>query len=252
MKILIVEDEPQTADLLAELIKELKPEALLVGITDSIDQTVRFLQSNKADVIFMDIQLADGLCFEIFSRVDVECPVVFCTAYDQYTLQAFKSNGVEYILKPVREEDVRAAFAKLDKLASAFRADLQVIQTIQQLFTEKKSYKSTVLIRYRESFIPVPVGQIAVFVLEDEILYAYRFDEQKHAVFKTLDEMESGLDPGLFYRINRQTLLNRNAVVEIQPYFNRKMVVKIPFKLKEQLVVSRLKVSPFMQWIEQA
>ncbi|RKD90251.1 LytR/AlgR family response regulator transcription factor [Mangrovibacterium diazotrophicum] len=252
MKILIVEDEPQTADLLAELITEIKPSAEFVGTTESIEQTVRFLQTNKPDVIFMDIQLADGLSFEIFSRTEVACPVIFCTAYDRYTLQAFKSNGIEYLLKPVREEDVQAAFDKLDKLASAFKNDQQVMQSIQQLFTEKKSYKSTVLIRYRESYIPVPVNQIALFALEDEVLYAYRFDDQKHAVFKTLDEMESSLDPAMFYRINRQVLLNRNAIVEIQPYFNRKMVVKVPLKLSEKLVVSRLKVTPFLSWVEQA
>jgi len=252
MKILIVEDEPQTADLLAELITDIKPGAELIGTTESIEQTVRFLQTNKPDVIFMDIQLADGLSFEIFSRTEVACPVIFCTAYDQYTLQAFKSNGIEYLLKPVREEDVQAAFDKLDKLASAFKNDQQVMQSIQQLFTENKSYKSTVLIRYRESYIPVPVNQIALFALEDEVLYAYRFDEQKHAVFKTLDEMESSLDPALFYRINRQVLLNRNAIVEIQPYFNRKMVVKVPLILPEKLVVSRLKVTPFLSWVEQA
>lgn len=252
MKILIVEDEAQTAELLADLIREIRSDAQMLGVTESIEQSVRFLEANKPELIFMDIQLADGLSFEIFSRIDVPCPVVFCTAYDQYTLQAFKANGVEYILKPVRKEDLASAFLKIEKLAAAFKTDQQVLQSIQQLFSEKKSYKSSVLIRYRESFIPVPVEQIALFTLEDEVLYAYRFDEQKHAVFKTLDEMESTLDPALFYRINRQCLLNRNAIREIQPYFNRKMVVKVPFKLPEQLVVSRLKVTSFLNWVEQA
>jgi DNA-binding LytR/AlgR family response regulator len=251
MNILIIEDEPQTARILKEIIEKIEPGARIGGITESIMRSVEYLSAHQPDLIFMDIQLADGLSFEIFSRVEVKCPVIFCTAYDQYTMQAFKSNGIEYILKPVKEEDIRAAFEKIKKLQQVFSQDKQVLTSIQQLFSVRKNYKSSILIRFRESYIPVAIDSIAVFLLEDEVVYAYRFDQQKHAVFKPLDEIEASLDPSLFFRINRQTLLNRNAIREIQPYFNRKAIVKLPFKLNQQLVVSRLKVTPFMQWIEQ-
>lgn len=250
MKVLIVEDEPQTAALLKEIIGEVYPQAEIMGIAESIEQSVKLLAVAQPDLIFMDIQLADGLSFEIFKRVEVKCPVIFCTAYDQYTLQAFKLNGIEYILKPVKEEDIRAAFAKVEKLKQAFAPNVELLNSIRDLFTEKKSYKSTILIRYRESYIPVPVEKIAVLLLEDEVVQAWRFDQQKHAVFKTMDELENSLDPALFFRINRQTLVNRQAVQEVQPYFNRKMVVKTALKLTEQLVVSRLKVTEFLKWLE--
>jgi len=252
MQILIVEDEPQTAAILKEIIEEVSPEAQVVAVLESIGQTVDYLSSaNPPALIFMDIQLADGLCFEIFSRVQIPCPVIFCTAYDQYTLQAFKSNGIEYILKPVKEEDIQAAFEKIERLKQAFSPNLDLISSIHDLF-KKKDYKSSILIRYRESYIPVAIDRIALFLLEDEVVYAYRFDQQKHAVFKTLEEIESSLNPELFYRINRQALLNRHAIQEIQPYFNRKMIVKTALNLNEKLIVSRLKVTPFMQWVEQS
>ena len=252
MHILIVEDEPQTAAILKEIIEKVYPAAQVVGILESIEQTVKFLSSeNPPALIFMDIQLADGLCFGIFSRVQIPCPVIFCTAYDQYTLQAFKSNGIEYILKPVKEEDLKAAFDKIEKLKQAFNPNLNLISSMNDLL-KKKDYKSSILIRYRESYIPVAVDNIALFLRENEVVYAYRFDLQKHAVFKTLEEIESSINPELFYRINRQVLLNRHAIQEIQPYFNRKMVVKTALKLNEKLVVSRLKVTPFMQWVEQS
>lgn len=253
MKVLIVEDEPRTAGILKEIIEETYPAARVSAVIESIDHTVRWLSDpeKQPDLIFMDIQLADGLSFEIFSRIEVSCPVIFCTAYDQYTLQAFKSNGIEYILKPVKEEDIRAAFAKVEKLKRAFGGDINILNSIKNAFAGKKNYKNSILVRYREGYIPVPVEQIALFLLESEVVYAYRFDNQKHALFKTLDEIENTIDPAQFYRINRQSLINRQSIQEIQPYFNRKVVVKTPLKLSEKLIVSRLKVTSFMQWVEQ-
>lgn len=252
MNILIIEDEPQAAKILKEIIEEENPAAKVDAITESISQSVKYLQNTRPDLIFSDIQLADGLSFEIFSRVEVHCPVVFCTAYDQYTLQAFKTNGIEYILKPVKNEDVKAAFEKVEKLKKVFSPGPELLESIQNIFSPKKSYKSSILIRYRESYIPVLVENIGLFVLQNEVVYAYTFDQKKQAVFKTLDEMEASIDPALFFRINRQTLVNRKAVLEIQPYFNRKMVIKTTFQTEEKLVVSRLKVSPFLEWMEQS
>ncbi len=250
MRVMIIEDELQTAELLIEFINQINPKAVIIGIAASIEQSVNMLSSFQPDLIFMDIQLADGLSFEIFRRIEVHCPVVFCTAYDQYTLQAFKSNGIEYILKPVKEEDIRNAFDKIEQLKQSLVPDNELMETIRDLFTKNKSYQSTILIRYRESYIPVPTEKIALFLLKDGVVQAWQFDMQKHAVFKTMDELETSLDPALFFRINRQTLINRQAVMELQPYFNRKMVLKTSLKLSEQLVISRLKVTEFLKWLE--
>ena len=253
MKILIIEDELQTAGLLKEIIVQVRPNAEILGIIESIKKTVEYLTTatNTPDLIFMDIQLADGLSFEIFSRVQVKCPVIFCTAYDQYSLQAFKTSGIEYILKPIKEDDIRAAFTKFENLKQYIRPETEMLEAIKGALGYIKKFKTSILVHYRGSHIPVPVANIALFQLEDESLFAHTFDNKKYPVFKAMDELESGIDPSQFYRINRQVLLNRRAITEIQPYFNRKVIIKTHLNINEQLIVSRLKVTGFMDWLEQ-
>jgi len=252
MKILIVEDEPQTANILHDIILELQPQAHIIKMLDSVESVVLFLQETavQPDLIFMDIQLADGMSFDIFTKVQVKCPVVFCTAYDQYSLQAFKTNGIEYILKPVKAEDVQAAFDKLETLSKSFKPETAMLELMKDMLNLSKTYRKSLLIQYRDSFIPLNTSDVAVFFVENEILYAYTFDQQKYPLFKPMSEIESNLDPEQFFRISRQALINRKAVKEIQPYFNRKVSIKTNVKLPESLVVSRLKVSEFMTWLE--
>lgn len=253
MNILIIEDEPRTANVLAAIINKIQPKVNIDAILESVDESVKYLsdQANQPELIFMDIQLADGLSFEIFSRVHVKCPVIFCTAFEQYTLQAFKTNGVEYILKPIKEEDVEAAFDKIEKLKQSFRLDTDIVNKIKRVLSEKKQYKSAILIQIKESFIPLAIENVALFLLNNEITYAYTSDNQKHNVLKTVSEIENEVDPNQFFRINRQMLLNRRAIKEIQPYFHRKVIIKTSLNLTEQIIVSRLKVSDFMKWVEQ-
>lgn len=184
MNILIIEDEPQAAKILKKIIEEENPAAKVDAITESISQSVKYLQNNQPDLIFTDIQLADGLSFEILSRVEIHCPIVFCTAYDQYTLQAFKTNGIEYILKPVKNEDVKDAFEKVEKLKKVFSPGPELLESIQTIFSPRKNYKSSILIRYRESYIPVQVENIGLFVLQNEVVYAYSFDQKNRLFLK--------------------------------------------------------------------
>lgn len=253
MKILLVEDEPQTAKMLRDIILELKPDYQIIDVLDSVEGVVHFLKETVVlpDLIFMDIQLADGMSFDIFTRVQVKSPVIFCTAYDQYSLQAFKTNGIEYLLKPVKAEDVQAAFNKLDTLTLGFKPEAAILELLRKEVTQKKAYRKSLLIQYRDSFIPLNVSDVAVFFVSNEILYAYTFDQQKYPLFKPISEIEGELNPESFFRINRQSLINRQAVKEIQPYFNRKVSVKTPVKLPETLVVSRLKVPEFLKWMEE-
>ena len=253
MKILILEDEPQIAEVLIDILRKIKSETEFVATLDSIDATVQFLsgRQNIPDLIFMDIQLADGLSFEIFSRIEVTCPVIFCTAYDQYTLQAFKSNGVEYILKPIREEDIRAAFDKLEILKQSFNSDRNILEIIRNTFPEQKNFRTSLLVQYKGSYIPLAVDNIAFFFVSNEMVYAHCFDNKKYSVFKAMEEIESTLNPKQFYRISRQHLINRASIKEIQSYVNRKVVIKTALQSSEQLIVSRLKVSTFLKWVEQ-
>jgi two-component system, LytTR family, response regulator LytT len=252
MRILIVEDEQQTARMLQEVILQLQPQSQIIAVLDSIESVTRFLSdiTVQPDLIFMDIQLADGISFEIFSRVQVQSPVIFCTAYDQYSMQAFKANGIEYLLKPVKVEDVQAAFNKLETLAKSFKPETEMMELLKNAITQKKSYRQSLLVQYRDGFIPLNVNDVAVFFVENEILYAYTFGQQKYPLFKPISEIESELNPKDFFRISRQALINKQAVKEIQPYFNRKVSIKTSVKLSETLVVSRLKVTEFMNWME--
>jgi DNA-binding LytR/AlgR family response regulator len=252
MKILIIEDEPQIAGELNDLLVKINPEAEIVGMLDSIDSSVKFLSEkrNTPELIFMDIQLADGLSFEIFTRVEINCPVIFCTAYDQYKLQAFKCNGIDYILKPIKECSIRSAFEKIEKLKLSFNSNNDILEIIKNALPQQKSYSSSLLTQNKGKHIPIPVDNIAFFYLSDEIVYAYCFNSKKFPVYKTLEEIESTLNPDNFYRINRQILLNRNSIKEIQPYINRTVIVKTELPHSEQLIVSQFKVSTFLKWIE--
>jgi DNA-binding LytR/AlgR family response regulator len=254
MKILIIEDEPHNAEILSEMIQKLHPNNTIVDVLESNDQAIKFLSNEvqTPDLIFSDIQLSDGLCFETFLKVKVKCPIIFCTAYDQYTLQAFKTNGIEYLLKPVKEEDLESALLKYELLKESLNTDSNLIKILKQTYNQGEKYKTSILVKSKESFIPIEVKNISIFLVENEILYIQTADNERYPVFKTISEIESSIDPSMFFRINRQVLLNKNAIKEIQPYFNRKVIIKTNLKIQLQLIVSRLKVTEFLNWIEQS
>jgi DNA-binding LytR/AlgR family response regulator len=254
MNIVIIEDEPQTARTLEDIILEVNPDAIILASLESVSDSISFLSNpmNSVDLIFADIQLTDGLSFDIFSKIQSKCPIIFCTAFDQYTLQAFKTNGIEYLLKPVKKDDVIEAFSKYNTLKESLNTNEDIIDLIKKSFVKKQKYKASLLVHHRESYIPVEVNNIALLMLDTEILYIYTFNKKKFPIYKTLTEIESEIDPALFFRINRQVLINRNSIKEVQPYFHRKVVVKTDLGIKEQLIVSRVKVSEFMDWLEQS
>ncbi len=249
MKILIVEDEQKTALLLKEFI-EWHPTYSVVAICDSIETSVSYLRQNQQDldVVFMDIQLSDGQCFEIFDKIAVNLPVVFCTSYNEFTLKAFKNHGIDYILKPFDAMDIRQTVAKVEALKGRFSE--HTANALKEVMTEKPSYQSSFLIRFREKIYPVLVSDIAFIFLENETAYLYNFKGEKHPVFKTLDEIENVLSPDQFYRISRQMIINRKAIKEIETYFNQRIVVYLTVPTPEKALVPRLKVSPFLSWIE--
>jgi DNA-binding LytR/AlgR family response regulator len=253
MNILIVEDEPKTARLLEEVLQTIDEHIQIVGFCESTEQTIQFLKkpSKKIELIFMDIQLADGLCFEIFKEIKPEIPIIFCTAYDQYTLEAFQSNGIAYILKPFNESDIEDALQKFKQLREHFLHTSGTLEKIDQTIKNPSKYKNTLLIEYHHSMIPIQIKTIAFFLLENEVLYAYSLDNKHYPIFKTLEEIESQIEPNLFFRINRQMLVNREAILEIQPYFKRKLSLKLKIDCKDKSLVSRTKVNSFLEWMEQ-
>ena len=241
MNILIIEDEPGTARLLKEFITAVDEEYKILAVCDSIEGTVAFLTTTtqRIDLLFMDIQLADGNSFDIFRQVTVTAPVIFCTAFDAHLLEAFKSNGIDYILKPFHEKDIEQAFNKLEQLRHSVLPD-QLTPRQQSAF----------LVKFREKMYPVAIKDVAAVALESEVVYLYTFNKEKHAVFKTIDELESALDPQTFFRINRQMILHRDAIHEMEPFFNRRVIITLKVPTTVRPLVSRLKVTPFLSWVE--
>lgn len=252
MNILIIEDERKTAELLKEFIEN-KQGYLVVNILDSIKDTVLYLDKHQQNLnlLFLDIQLADGQSFEIFKQIQVDIPVIFCTAYDEFLLAGFKNNGIDYILKPFEEKDISKSLDKFEKLKKSFSGNLIVTnEQIQSLSQKERQYQKSFIVHQRDKMIPVQVENIAFFHLDNEVVYVQCFDHKKYSVFKRMDEIQSKLDRQLFFRINRQMIIHRDAVKEVEPYFNRKVIIKPTFDFPEKIIVSRLKVSPFLQWLE--
>jgi DNA-binding LytR/AlgR family response regulator len=248
MNILIIEDENKTAQLLKEMIEE-HADYLVVNTCQSISGAVTYLKKNqeKLDLLFMDIQLSDGESFEIFNHIEVTKPVIFCTAFDEFMLKAFKNKGIDYILKPFKQGDVDTALEKVNFIKHNFTKN---IAPKLDIISKSLTYQTSFIVQQKEKMIPLSVGDIAFIFIEFEIVYALTFDNKKSAIFKTLDEIENLLNPTKFFRINRQMVVNRTAIKNIVPYFNRKLIVNLSVSNKEKAIVSRLKVSPFKVWLE--
>lgn len=251
MKILIVEDEHKTAQLLKELIEE-RSDYTVVAICDSVDGAVHYLQLHQhhLDVVFMDIQLSDGQSFEIFDQVAVKLPVIFCTSYNEYMLKAFKNNGIDYILKPFNEKDIHQAILKVEELKNSFVRQSFENLNLKELVVKEKTYQTSFLIRFRDKIYPVLVVDIAFVYLENENVYLYNFKGERHPISKSLDDIEAVISPNQFYRINRQMIANRKVIKEIENYFNQRIVVHLTIVTPEQVIVPRLKVAPFLNWVE--
>lgn len=249
MNVLIVEDEKYTAQLLKELIEN-DPDFLVTNILGSIVESVQYLNKhqNKIDLIFLDIQLEDGYSFEIFKHIDITTPVIFCTAYDEFTLQAIKNNGIEYILKPFQETDVTNALNKFKKLVGSIQS--KSMNLVMNPFQKADTYQESFLTQIREKTIIIHTKDIAAFILDHETVYIYTFEGKKYPIFKNMDYIEKACDPKLFFRINRQMLINHHAVLSIQDYFNRKVSIQLKIELPEKPIVSRLKVTAFKEWLE--
>ena len=248
MNVLILEDETDTANLLREMIDG-HPDFTVVEHLESVVDTVSFLSSEnkKIDLMFFDIQLADGFCFEVFKHVDVSAPVIFCTAFDEYPFQAIKNNGIDYILKPFKDEDITQALSKYMKLFGS--KSHHSVPILPQMMDEKEPYQQNFLVQYRHETIVKHVDDVAIFSIENDQVYLYSTDGRRYAFFKTLEYVESVCDPTQFFRVNRGMLVNRNAVKGFEPIENRKIALSLFIEVPFQIHVSRLKVSAFKKWL---
>jgi two-component system response regulator LytT len=250
LKIAIIEDEKLTALDLADTLKKVDSDIEIVAILASVKQAISYFKSaGKFDLIFSDIQLPDGLSFDIFKNVQITVPVIFCTAYDQYALEAFDTNSIDYLLKPFNKASVSKALDKYQGLKSNFSAPDNNFDKLLQTLGQKLSRQTTsIIIHQGDKIIPIETQNIALFFLEDEYVFALTFNLKKHIVTQNLEELEH-LCGTSFFRVNRQYLVNRKAIKDATRYFNRKLLIHLNLDYSDQIIVGKLKTSLFLEWL---
>jgi two-component system LytT family response regulator len=255
MKVLLIEDEELTARKLQRLLADVEPGARVVGLAGSIEASVAWLLANPApDLILMDIELADGQSFEIFKRTPVASPVIFTTAYDEYAIKAFKVHSIDYLLKPVKEEDLRRALAKLRELKGILHQETDAVppalsRLLAQLAPPPPAYRDRFMIKQGQRLFSVPVEEVAYFFSRNKISFLKTHQGHEWMVEYTLDQLDKLLDPRRFFRLNRQVIAGLNAVDKVHLYFNNKLKIQLMPAFEEEVLVSREKAGEFKSWL---
>ena len=251
-RVLIIEDEPQAAERLISLITTLIPKAKIVGKIDSVKKSVDWLKENeKPDLIFMDIQLADGLSFRIFDHVPVKSPVIFTTAYDAYALKAFKVNSIDYILKPVDKDDLEGALKKLDALTNRKENAEEMLASIgEAIKLLTRQYKTRFVFKVGEHLRSIEVTDILYFLSMEKATFAKTIDGRKHILDFTLEELQDVLNPHHFFRINRKYIISATAIQDMVSYSNSRLKLVLKASDDTDIIVSRERVHEFKDWLD--
>lgn len=251
MKIVIIEDEIKAAKSLASLILQIKPGASIVATLQSIEAAVDYLSQHETpDLLFMDIQLSDGLSFDIFKSVTINCPVIFCTAYGEYSMEAIKANGIDYILKPFSKEDLQQAFDKVASFKNFFQQN--TAPNLDDLLKSMRGDegKKSFLVFTNNKYLTVPTDQVAFIYIKHETATLVTFQQQEYAITQSLDQVQTQLAAKQFYRLNRQYLVNFGAIKEVEHYYGRKLLVKLVIPCPDNLLLGKEKTTAFLQWLD--
>ena len=255
MKIAIIEDEPKIAESLKLILMEIDPSISVMKILSSVKSSVEWLRVNQSscDLLFMDINLTDGLSFEIFNQIESNTPIVFLTAYDQYALDAFKVNGVDYILKPFDKTKIKQSLKKFKSLtqtgsnptsAESLQHLLEVVAS-KTITNKRKSY----LVYHQDKLIPLAVDDISWFYKSNQVTYACTISKKKYVIDDALDKIQNEVSSVNFYRANRQFIVSKNSIENISIYFNGRLIVNILPKPDEKIIVSKSKATDFKNWL---
>lgn len=251
MNILIIENEKPAAEKLVNMLKNIDRSIIITGVVETVEDAINRLQMKPdPDLILMDIQLDDGLCFEIFETITVDIPVIFTTAYDEYTLKAFKVNSVDYLLKPVDEKSLSSAIVKFRKLhyddKDPFKKDFR------QLINEfRNQYKSRFLIKVGEKFRSVTTSEISHFHIAERCVFLTDFNGKDYGIDYSLEQLNSSLDPRKFFRINRECIVSIDSIALMYSYSSSRLQLTLKNQKPDDLfIVSREKVSEFKRWID--
>ncbi len=248
----IIEDELPANRLLNNMIKDMRPEWEILTLPGSIEESVEWYNRNPhPDILFLDIQLTDGNSFLFIEQAQPASLIVFTTAYDEYAIRAFTVNSIDYLLKPIRRERLQEAIIRFERLYTKLSPGFhkEQVEDILQIVQEKgKKYRSRVLVSAGDKFFALSIDEIAYFYSENKCTFAVT-GQKEHLVEQTLEQLSSELDPDIFFRTNRQTVLKIGAIQRVEPYFQNRVVVHVEPPFKEQIIVSREKVTAFKQWL---
>ncbi len=255
MKILIIEDEKLVAKELLELLTTSCPEAVVLDIIDSVESGVEWFENNQMpDLILSDIQLADGVSFEIFEGRSIMAPVIFTTAYDEYALRAFQLNSIDYLLKPIGKKELSRALTKFSTIRRAAAPDFlrQQFEYLMQDLKNGRKFKTRFIAHQGQSMVPVQIDKVAGFIKDELIFLLTRSGRKLMTDYHTLDELQELLDDTIFYRANRQLIIHTDAVLDFKTHYTGKLILHVEGHINTQVVVSREKASAFKRWFEAA
>lgn len=251
MRVLIVEDESMAAKRLSNMLLKLEPDAEILDVLDSVKTAVKWLSANEADLLFFDIQLADGLSFEILNQVHINTPIIFTTAFDEYAIKAFKVNSIDYLLKPIDPEELQNA---LDKFHQNFKRpetqqpNLAMLEQAMKMLT--KQYKERFVVKIGEHIHTISVSDTAYFFSQDKATFLVTQDKKRYIIDYSLEDVESLLDPQEFFRINRKYLISLRAVKDIVSYSNSRLRIILNQSDEMDAIVSRERVQDFKKWLD--
>jgi DNA-binding LytR/AlgR family response regulator len=250
MKVLIIEDEIMAQSSLTRLLAQYHPDMDVVGTASSVSGAVAWLKdpANSVDVIFMDVELADGICFEIFRQVDIKAKVIMTTAYDSYALKAFEAGSIDYLLKPVDADALQRAVARVRQSRSNIDVDA-LMKLIDNTAAPKKEYKERYIIRINDRIVPLNISDIAYVYSEEKNNYLVTFDEQRYIIDSSLDVINEDLNPDNFFRISRSCIISMKAIRSIIKQTGRLRITASP-ESPFEMTVSRSRVDDFLEWLE--
>ena len=248
MRVVIIEDETAAAQNLSAILQKIYPDIEIVATIDTVVDSVDFFRSAPTiDLVFMDIHLADGASFRIFDNVTVETPIIFTTAYDQYAIEAFKVNSIDYLLKPINEEDIKRAIEKWQRLTSAERKEYTSrISSVAQI---QQSEQHVFLVHFRDKIIPLHSQDIAFLHTFEERVTAYCHNGSKYQIDLTLEALQSKLSAGEFFRANRQFIISRKAVKDISVWFGSRLTANLVIDTPERIIIPKARVHDFKHWL---
>jgi DNA-binding LytR/AlgR family response regulator len=249
--VLIIEDEEAAARRLSKMIHDILPNANIHPPIVSITSAITWLQNNPSpDAIFLDVHLADGQSFEIFKQVKVTCPIIFTTAYDQYALEAFKVNSIDYLLKPIKKEELQRSNDKFRQLTTPSQQNLSIEKLLATLQQTKPEYKQRFAVKYGEHIQTIETPDVAYFYTENKVNFLVTKQNRRYAIDNNLDQLETVLDPQKFFRINRQFIIGFHSITEMLTYSKSRVLVKLNPATKLETIVSAERSGAFKAWLD--